>query len=98
MNQNPTDEISLSDYQALAEIRYYVHRFQHFSEQTARAAGLVPQQHQLLLALKGLPERRKATIRSISCQSLVSIISRYVSFAKGWFCRAASQAMRNLDP
>ena len=71
MNQNQTDEISLSDYQALAEFRYHIRRFQHFSEQTARAAGVEPQQHQLLLALKGLPEGRKATIGEMAERLLI---------------------------
>lgn len=47
--------LTSSDYQALAELRYQVRRFLHFSEEAARAAGLEPRQHQLLLALKGLP-------------------------------------------
>lgn len=34
---------------ALAEFRYRIRRFLHFSEQAARDAGLEPQQHQLLL-------------------------------------------------
>jgi DNA-binding MarR family transcriptional regulator len=41
-------------------------RFLHFSEQAAREAGLVPQHHQLLLALKGLPAGRKATISKLA--------------------------------
>ena len=48
--------IAESDYQVLAEFRYQIRRFLHFSEQAARAAGIEPQQHQLLLALRGLPE------------------------------------------
>ena len=44
------------DYQSLAELRYQIRRFLHFSEQAARNAGLEPRQHQLMLALKGLPE------------------------------------------
>src|SRR5712692_2945540 len=47
--------LRLADYEALAELRYQIRRFLHFSEQAARAAGLEPHQHQLLLALKGLP-------------------------------------------
>jgi DNA-binding MarR family transcriptional regulator len=43
------------DYQSLAELRYQIRRFLHFSEQAARDAGLEPRQHQLMLALKGLP-------------------------------------------
>lgn len=42
------------DYASLAEFRYQIRRFLHFSEQAVRAAGLEPQQHQLLLALRGL--------------------------------------------
>jgi DNA-binding MarR family transcriptional regulator len=48
--------LTASDYQALAELRYQIRRFLHFSEEAARAAGLEPRQHQLLLALKGLPK------------------------------------------
>lgn len=41
------------DYRVLAEFRYQLRKFQRFSEEAARAAGLEPQQHQLLLAVKG---------------------------------------------
>jgi len=44
------------DYRSLAELRYQIRRFLNFSEQAARDAGLEPHQHQLMLALKGLPE------------------------------------------
>jgi len=47
--------VSLADYESLAELRYGIRRFLHFSEQAARMAGLKPHQHQLMLALKGLP-------------------------------------------
>jgi DNA-binding MarR family transcriptional regulator len=50
------------DYKALAEFRYQIRRFLRFSEQAARAAGLEPQQHQLLLSIKGLLLGKKATI------------------------------------
>ena len=45
-------EITLSQYQSLAEFRYQLRRFLHFSEQAARSVGLEPQQHQLLLTLE----------------------------------------------
>jgi len=79
-----TDDISMVDYHALAEIRYQIRRFLHFSEQAAREAGLVPQQHQLLLALKGLPTGRKATISELAERiqirhhSTVELIDRLV--------------------
>jgi len=61
-----TGDLSMADYRSLAEIRHQIRRFMRFSEQTARQAGLVPQQHQLLLALKGLPTGRKATISELA--------------------------------
>ncbi|MGH9710579.1 MAG: MarR family winged helix-turn-helix transcriptional regulator, partial [Candidatus Acidiferrales bacterium] len=50
------------NYQALADFRYEIRRFLNFSEQAARAAGIEPQQHQALLAIKGLPATQKATV------------------------------------
>jgi DNA-binding MarR family transcriptional regulator len=44
------------DYQSLAELRYQIRKFLRFSESAARSAGLEPRQHQLMLALKGLPK------------------------------------------
>jgi DNA-binding MarR family transcriptional regulator len=41
------------DYRSLAEFRFLLRRFLSFSEEAARAAGLAPQQHQALLAIKG---------------------------------------------
>jgi DNA-binding MarR family transcriptional regulator len=50
------------DYQSLAELRYQIRRFLHFSEEAARKANVEPCQHQFLLALKGLPENMRPTI------------------------------------
>jgi DNA-binding MarR family transcriptional regulator len=54
------------DYQTVAEFRYRIRRYLRFSEQAARAAGLEPQQYQLLLALKGLPAEKKSTIGTLA--------------------------------
>lgn len=43
-----------ADYQRLAEFRYLLRQFLIFSEAAAEAAGLTAQQHQALLAIKGL--------------------------------------------
>jgi DNA-binding MarR family transcriptional regulator len=40
------------DYRALAEFRHRLRRFLAFSEEQARRAGLTPQQHQVLLAVR----------------------------------------------
>jgi len=57
---------STVDYQALAEFRYQIRKFLTFSQQAARAAGIDPQQHQLLLAIRGLPEGIKPSIRALA--------------------------------
>jgi DNA-binding MarR family transcriptional regulator len=54
------------DFRALAEFRYQIRKFLRFSEEAARAAGLEPQQHQLLLAVKGMPEGARARIGEIA--------------------------------
>jgi DNA-binding MarR family transcriptional regulator len=46
--------ISNAEYMALAELRYLIRKFLRSSEEAARAAGIEPQQHQLLLVLKRL--------------------------------------------
>ncbi len=48
-------DLTRRDYESLAEFRHQIRRFLGFSERAARKAGLEPRQHQLLLAIKGLP-------------------------------------------
>ena len=59
-------DLSLADYRALAEFRYQIRAFLHFSEEQARAHGVEPQQHQLLLAVRGLPEGTSATVGELA--------------------------------
>jgi DNA-binding MarR family transcriptional regulator len=47
---------------ALAEFRYALRRFLHFSEESAANAGLASQQHQMLLQIAGAPPGTAATI------------------------------------
>jgi DNA-binding MarR family transcriptional regulator len=58
--------LTLSDYQALAEFRYQIRRFLHFSEQVIRQAGLERGQYQLLLAIKGMPQGVRPRIRELA--------------------------------
>ncbi len=44
-----------ADYEALSEFRYQIRCFLEFSQDAAKAIGLVPQQHQALLAIRGYP-------------------------------------------
>src|ERR1700677_438405 len=46
----------------LAEFRFELRRFLHFSENAALEAGLQPQQHQLLLQVAGAPAATAVTI------------------------------------
>ncbi|UJF31436.1 MarR family winged helix-turn-helix transcriptional regulator [Paenibacillus hexagrammi] len=48
-------------YEQLAEFRYQIRHFLHFSEQAARQLGLTPQAHQLMLAIMGFAGRDYAT-------------------------------------
>ncbi len=58
-------------YRDLAEFRRQIRKFLHFSEATAREHGIEPQQHQLLLAVHGLPEGVKPTIREIASRLFI---------------------------
>jgi len=60
------DDVTLEDYRALAAFRYELRKFLAFSEKAARAAGIEPQQHQLLLAVKGYPSETAPTIGRIA--------------------------------
>jgi DNA-binding MarR family transcriptional regulator len=63
----PTDnDLSPDDYQALAEFRYQLRRFLRFSEQAARFASLEPQQHQLLLAIRGAPSGKQPSVGELA--------------------------------
>ena len=63
--------LSQAEFQALAEFRYRLRQFLHFVEQRARAAGLTPQQVQLLLAIKGAPPEAPPTIATIAERLLI---------------------------
>src|SRR5580692_1964722 len=58
--------LTLADFESLAELRYQIRRFLHFSEQASRDAGLEPRQHQLMLTLKGLPTGTRPRIGELA--------------------------------
>lgn len=59
-------DVSAAGYRQLAEFRFCIRRFLHFSEEAARSFQIEPQHHQLLLAIKGLPEGTRPTISALS--------------------------------
>ncbi|MBZ5591258.1 MAG: MarR family winged helix-turn-helix transcriptional regulator [Acidobacteriia bacterium] len=98
------ETITDSDYQALAEVRYQIRRFLHFSEQAARAAGLEPHQHQLLLAVRGHDKRSIGILAErlqIQHHSAVELVDRLEE--RGFVARSRApsdrrQVMVQLTP
>ncbi len=80
-----TIPLSKSQYETLAAFRYALRQFLHFSEQAANAAGLTPQQHQALLAIKGFPGRDRVTVGELAERlqlrhhSAVGLVDRLVA-------------------
>lgn len=76
--------VTKEEYMALAEFRYGLRQFLRFSEGAAREHGITPQQHQLLLAIKGFPGREWATVNELAVRlqlqqhSVVGIIDRTI--------------------
>lgn len=60
-----TGGLSQADYEALAGFRRALHGFTAFSEAAAHQAGLTPQQHQALLAIKGAPAGAALTVGEV---------------------------------
>jgi DNA-binding MarR family transcriptional regulator len=58
----PSDE----DYRRLLELRTGLRRFLRWSEEQARAAGVTPAHHQLLLAIRGHPDQRGPTVGDVA--------------------------------
>lgn len=78
----------------MAELRYQIRKFLRFSENAARQAGIEPQQHQLLLAIRGLPDAASPTIgvlaerMQLQHHSTVELVDRLVD--RNFLCRLRS--------
>ena len=59
------------DYQALAEFRYQIRKFLHFSDSAIEAAGLERSQYQLMLTIKGMPDGARPRIRDVANRMLI---------------------------
>jgi DNA-binding MarR family transcriptional regulator len=88
-------KLTLSDYQALAEFRYCIRRFLHFSEQVIKQAGLERGQYQLMLAIKGIPAGVRPRIGELAQRmqirhnSAVELVNRLE--ARGFVHRTRAQ-------
>jgi DNA-binding MarR family transcriptional regulator len=71
-------------FQELAHFRHKLRKFLRFSEDAARASGITPQQHQLMLGIAGFTGSASATISEISeflqekHNSVVGLVDRAV--------------------
>ena len=68
---NADGDLTIDRYRDLAEFRRQIRRFLHFSELTAKEYGIETQQHQLLLAVRGLPDGASPTIREIASRLFI---------------------------
>ena len=90
--------LNQSHYEMLAALRYGLLEFLQFSRAAAERAGLTPQQHQALLAIKGCPERDHLLIGELAERlhlkhhSVVELVDRLVE--RSLVKRAASAADR----
>jgi DNA-binding MarR family transcriptional regulator len=88
-------KLTLADYQALAEFRYQIRKFLHFSEQAVKSGGLERGQYQLLLAIKGMPDGIRPRVRELADRmqirhhSTVELINRLES--RGYVRRERAQ-------
>jgi DNA-binding MarR family transcriptional regulator len=79
------NKITKEHYETLAEFRYALRKFLRFSENAARSAGLTPQQHQAMLAIKGFPGRDRVNIGELADRlqikhhSAVGLVDRLVT-------------------
>lgn len=62
MTPTPSDD----DYRRLLSLRTGLRRFLRWSERQAKAAGLTPTQHQLLLAVRGHADPRGPTVGDVA--------------------------------
>ena len=78
-------KVTRTEYETLADLRYSLRQFLRFSEEEAHEAGITPQQHQALLAIKGFPEDRAITVGELAERlqvrhhSAVGLVDRLVA-------------------
>jgi DNA-binding MarR family transcriptional regulator len=94
----PKPRVTQAQYETLAGLRHALRRFLRFSQEAARTAGIPPQQHQALLAIKGFPGRDHVSVRELAERlhlrhhSAVGLVDRLAR--RGLVRRARSQADR----
>lgn len=79
-----TFKVSDTDYHILASFRASLRRFLRVSEDIAHGLGLTPQQHQVMLAIRGYPGDKHPTVGDLAARlqvhhnSAVGLVTRLV--------------------
>ncbi|HKS93676.1 MAG TPA: MarR family transcriptional regulator [Gammaproteobacteria bacterium] len=83
MHESPDPRrVSDADFATLADFRSALRKFLRTSEEIARGLGLTPQQHQVLLAVRGFPGGTPPTISQLAARlhvrhnSAVGLVNR----------------------
>lgn len=91
-------KVSDTDYLTLAAFRAALRRFQRSSEGLAHGLGLTPQQHQVLLAIRGFPGDTPPTVGELAARlqvnhnSAVGLVTRLEN--QGYLRRAQGKSDR----
>ena len=89
-----TRRLSKADFETLANFRYRLRRFLRFSEEVTRRHGVTPLQYQLMLQLRGFPDRDWASVTELAERlqakhhGVVALVSR---------CEAAGLVTRSTS-
>lgn len=80
----PGPSLSSEQYRRLAEFRYQMRRFLHFSQEAAAGAGLHTKQYQMLQVIAGMPDGMAPTIAAVASRmclrhnSAVELVNRTI--------------------
>lgn len=88
-------DVSELGIRELAEFRFRLRKFLHFSEEAATRVGLTPQQHQLLLQIAGAP---KGTVTSVGYLAQRLTLRHHSVVELGNRCEEAGLIVRGDDP
>ncbi len=66
MSPKNKPRVTKKQYETLATFRYELRRYLRYSEEVTRKHGVTPLQYQLLLQIKGYPDREQATITQLA--------------------------------
>lgn len=92
--RKPPKTVTRRQFEQLANFRYQLRRFLRFSEEATRAHGVTPIQYQLLLQIRGYPDRNWATVGELAERlqtrhnAMVALLTRCETL--GWVARSRS--------